>query len=174
MESSNVKNRSSGKRKISSQDKRSYLTWNLEMECVLADVLRDQRNLGNKDNVKSHFKLWRTWYGIVSDILSQSEFDWDSIKYMITVENEIAWNEYVKSHEEAKRFQFKVIPNWDGIVDLCAKDKATGLKAENALDVDDIMSKEANEEEVMHSVSIDLEGSSSATRQNIHLSKSGE
>jgi len=48
------------------------------------------------DNVKSHFKLWRTWYGIVSDILSQSEFDWDSTKYMITVENEIAWNEYVK------------------------------------------------------------------------------
>ena len=51
MESSNVKNRSSGKRKISSQDKRSYLTWNLEMECVLADVLRDQRNLGNKGDV---------------------------------------------------------------------------------------------------------------------------
>ena len=35
-------------------------------------------------------------YGIVSDILSQSGFDWDSTKYMITVENEIAWNEYVK------------------------------------------------------------------------------
>ena len=51
MESSNVKNRSSGKRKISSQDKRSYLTWNFEMECVLADVLRDQRNLGNKGDV---------------------------------------------------------------------------------------------------------------------------
>ncbi|KAH1053591.1 hypothetical protein GYH30_022722 [Glycine max] len=87
------------------------------MECVLADVLRDQRNLGNKgdgnwkavaystaaqilskrfgvhlmaDNVKNRFKLWRTWYGIVSDILSQSGFDWDSTKYMITVENEIA------------------------------------------------------------------------------------
>ena len=90
---------------------------------VLVDVLRDQRNLGNKgdgnwkavaystaaqilskrfgvhlmaDNVKNRFKLWRTWYGIVSDILSQSGFDWDSTKYMITVENEIAWNEYVK------------------------------------------------------------------------------
>jgi len=48
------------------------------------------------DSVKNHFKLWRTWYGIVSDILSQSGFDWDNTKYMITVENEIAWNEYVK------------------------------------------------------------------------------
>ena len=108
---------------MSSEDTRSYFTWNLEIERVLADVLRDQRNLGNKgdgnwkpkaystatqilskhfgvhfmaDNVKNRFKLWRTWYGIVSDILSQSVFDWDSTKYMITVENEIAWNEYVK------------------------------------------------------------------------------
>ncbi|KAL2974428.1 hypothetical protein AAZX31_14G104800 [Glycine max] len=68
----------------------------------------------------------------------------------------------------------KVIPNWDDIVDLCAKDKATGFRAKNALDADAIMSKEANEEEAIHSVSIDLEGSSSATRKNIHPSKSGE
>ncbi|KAG5001436.1 hypothetical protein JHK87_022508 [Glycine soja] len=92
------------------------------------------------DNVKNHFKLWRTWYGIVRDILSQSGFDWNSTKYMITIENEIAWNEYVK-------------------------DRATGLRAENALDADDIMSKETNEEEAIHSVSFDLEGSSSATRK---------
>eukprot|EP00256_Glycine_max_P067884 XP_025982479.1 uncharacterized protein LOC102663126 [Glycine max] len=126
------------------------------------------------DNVKNRFKLRRTWYGIVSDILSQSGFDWDNTKYMITIENEIAWNEYVKSHEKAKRFRFKVIPNWDDIVDLCAKDRAIGLGVENALDADDIMSKETNEEEAIHSVSFDLEGSSSATRKNIRPSKRGE
>ena len=81
---------------------------------------------------------------------------------------------FFKSHEEAKRFRFKVIPNWDDIVDLCAKDRAIGLGAENALDEDDIMRKEANEEETIHSVSIDLEGSSSATRKNIRPSKSEE
>ncbi|RZC20237.1 hypothetical protein D0Y65_006899 [Glycine soja] len=91
---------------MSSEDTRSYFAWNLEMERVLVNVLRDQRNLGNKD--------------------------------------------------------------------LCAKDRATGLGAENALDADDIMSKEANEEEAIHSVSIDLKGSSSATRKNIRPSKSGE
>ncbi|KAG5035424.1 hypothetical protein JHK87_010334 [Glycine soja] len=123
MESSNVKNKSSGKRKMSSEDTRSYFAWNLEMERVLADVLRDQSNLANKgdgnwkavaystvaqilskyfgvhlmaNNVKNHFKLRRTWYGIVSDILSQSGFDWDNTNYMITIENEIAWKEYVK------------------------------------------------------------------------------
>ncbi|KAH1247152.1 hypothetical protein GmHk_06G017104 [Glycine max] len=193
MESSNVKNKSSGKIKMSSEDTRSYFTWNLEIERVLADVLRDQRNLGNKgdgnwkpkaystatqilskhfgvhfmaDNVKNRFKLWRTWYGIVSDILSQSVFDWDSTKYMITVENEIAWNEYVKL--------LFMLDQMISIQNLCAKDRATGLRAVNALDADDIMSKEANEEEAIYSVSIDLEGSSSATRKNIHPSKNGE
>ena len=36
------------------------------------------------------------------------------------------------------------------------------------------MSKETNEEEAIHSVSFDLEGSSSATRKNIRPSKRGE
>ncbi|KAG5010738.1 hypothetical protein GLYMA_07G209700v4 [Glycine max] len=124
------------------------------------------------EGVHTEVNYARTWYEIVSDILSQSGFDWDNTKYMITVENEIAWNEY--SHEEVKRFRFKVIPNWDDIIDLCAKDRATGLGKENALDVDDIMSKEANEEEAIHNVNIDLEGSSSASRKNIRPSKSGE
>ena len=30
------------------QEKISYFTWNLEMERVLVDVLRDQRNMGYK------------------------------------------------------------------------------------------------------------------------------
>jgi hypothetical protein len=105
------------------EDARSYFTWNLEMERVLAEALRDQRSLGRQsdgawkavaykaaadvlssrfnvqligDNVKNRIKLWRGWYGIVSDILGQSGFDWDGTKCMITVEDENAWNEYVK------------------------------------------------------------------------------
>ena len=46
MESSNEK--MTDKRKVlgkNNEETRSYFTWNLEMERVLADVLRDQRNL---------------------------------------------------------------------------------------------------------------------------------
>lgn len=122
MEASKVKSKAKGKRKME-EDTRSYFAWNLEMERALADILRDQRSLGNQsdgawksvayntaaqvlstrfniqlmgENVKNRIKLWRGWYGIVSDILSQSGFDWDGTKYMITVENENAWKEYVK------------------------------------------------------------------------------
>ncbi|KAH1228085.1 hypothetical protein GmHk_10G028159 [Glycine max] len=161
------------------------------MECVLADVLRDQRNLGNKgdrgwkrsalnvaaavlstsfdvnvtlDNVKNHIKLWRSWYGIVSDILGQSGFDWDGTKHMITVENENAWNKYCTSHKSAKPFRFKVLQTWDDIVDLCAKDRVTGHGA--AMDADEAMSRETNEVEFMGlgATAIDLEEPSSNTK----------
>ncbi|RZC25492.1 hypothetical protein D0Y65_004261, partial [Glycine soja] len=164
------------------KETRSYFTWNLEMERVLADVLRDQRNLGNKgdggwkrsalnaaaamlstsfnvnvtsDNVKNRIKLWRSWYGIVSDILGQSGFDWDGTKHMITVENENAWNEYCT-----------VLQNWDDIVDLCAKDRATGHGAETAIDADEAMSRETNEVEFigLGATAIDLEEPSSNTK----------
>ncbi|KAG5035303.1 hypothetical protein JHK87_010213 [Glycine soja] len=152
------------------------------MERVLAGVLRDQRNLGNKgdggwkrpalntaaavlstsfnvnvtsDNVKNHIKLWRSWYGIVSDILGQSGFDWDGTKHMIT------------SHKSAKPFRFKVLQNWDDIVDLCAKDRATGHGAETAMDADEAMSRETNEVEFTGlgaTATIDLEEPSSNTK----------
>ncbi|XP_020237168.1 uncharacterized protein LOC109816531 [Cajanus cajan] len=182
-----------GKRKMterSNEETRSYFTWNLEMERALADVLRDQRSLGNKsdgawkrvaynaaavmlttnfkiqvtwENVKNRIKLWRSWYGVVSDILSQSGFDWDGTKHMITVDNENAWNEYVNAHKEAKQFRFKVIANWDDIVDLCAKDRATGHGAETAIDADEVMSREINERE------LGLEGAS----DSIYLDEPG-
>jgi len=47
------------------------------------------------ENVKNRIKLWRSWYGVVSDILGRSGFDWDGIKHMITVGDENVWNEYV-------------------------------------------------------------------------------
>ena len=50
-----------------------------------------------------------------------------------------------KSHKEARHFRFKAIPNWDDIVDLCAKDRATGHGAETTMDDDEVMSKEITE-----------------------------
>ncbi|KAG4379952.1 hypothetical protein AAZX31_16G075200 [Glycine max] len=194
MESSNEK--MTDKRKVlgkNNEETRSYFTWNLEMERVWADVLRDQRNLGNKgdggwkrsalnaaaamlstsfnvnvtsDNVKNRIKLWRLWYGVVSDILGQSGFDWDGTKHMITVENENAWNEYCTSHKSAKPFRYKVLQNRDDIVDLCAKDRDTGHGAETAMDANEAMSRETNELEFMGlgATTIDLEEPSSNTK----------
>ncbi|KAH1215650.1 putative nuclease HARBI1 [Glycine max] len=167
--------------------------FNLHHPSARNAIERDQRNLGNKgdggwkrsalnavatvlstsfnvnvtsDNIKNRIKLWRSWYGIVSDILGQSGFDWDGTKHMITVENENAWNEYCTSHKSAKPFRYKVLQNWDDIVDLCAKDRATGHGAETAMDADEAMSRETNEVEFMGlgATAIDLEEPSSNTK----------
>ncbi|RZB47037.1 hypothetical protein D0Y65_050897 [Glycine soja] len=167
--------------------------FNLRHAIARNAIERDQRNLGNKgdrgwkrsalnaaaavlstsfnvnvtsDNVKNRIKLWRSWYGIVSDILGQSGFDWDGTKYMITVENENAWNEYCTLHKSAKPFRFKVLQNWDDIVNLCAKDKGTDYGAKTAMDVDEAVSRETNEVEFMGlgATAIDLEEPSSNTK----------
>ncbi|KAL5130925.1 hypothetical protein HKD37_12G033907 [Glycine soja] len=147
------------------------------------EIPTDQRNLGNKgdggwkrsalnaaaavlstsfnvnvtsDNVKNRIKLWRSWYGIVSDILGHSGFDWDGTKHMITVENENAWNEYCTSRKSAKSFRFKVLQNWDDI----------SHRSWSVMDADEEMSRETNEVESMGlgATDIDLEESSSNTK----------
>ena len=104
-------------------EEKSYVCWSLDMEHALVDILREERNLGNKgdagwktvsynsassklssqlhiditvDNVKNRMKTWKKLYGIVSDILSQSGFSWDATKKMITVDDDNAWQEYIK------------------------------------------------------------------------------
>ncbi|XP_050105874.1 uncharacterized protein LOC126585467 [Malus sylvestris] len=58
---------------------------------------------------------------------------------MISVDEDHAWQDYVKSHSGAKSFRWKVIPNWDDIVDLCGKDRATGEGAETGVEAFEIM-----------------------------------
>ncbi|TKY53725.1 tas protein [Spatholobus suberectus] len=70
MKLSNVKMKSMGKRKMISKDKkedtRSYFSWNLEMECVLAEVLRDQRNLDNKGDRNGKVVAYNTATQVLS------------------------------------------------------------------------------------------------------------
>ncbi|CAN6575593.1 unnamed protein product [Malus baccata var. baccata] len=139
----------------------NYFRWNVDMERALADILREERRLGNKgdggwktaaynsaaailsaqfdihitaDNIRNRVKSWKKFYAIVSDILSQSGFNWDATKKMISVDEDPAWQEYVK-----------VIPNWDDIVDLCGKDRATGEGAEIGVEAVEIMTPPHNE-----------------------------
>ncbi|KAL6276951.1 hypothetical protein ACE6H2_020552 [Prunus campanulata] len=43
------------------------------------------------------------------------------------------------SHDDARGYRFKVIENWDDIVDLCGKYRATGEDAETGADETEVM-----------------------------------
>ncbi|XP_040368176.1 uncharacterized protein LOC112179429 isoform X1 [Rosa chinensis] len=155
---------------------RAYLSWNKEMDDVLAKVLYDQMNAGHKTdgdwkpqayqavvdklnatwqlgltklNVKNRLKAWKRHYAIITDIRSQSGLVWDEEKKMvpITAENLEIWNAYVESHPNAKGYQNKSIKNWDDIAILCGRDRATGEGAEDVGDAEETMEFEAEENE---------------------------
>ncbi|KAI5334042.1 hypothetical protein L3X38_024175 [Prunus dulcis] len=68
-----------------------------------ANILAAQFNLQmSADNIRNRVKSWKKFYGVVSDILSQSGFSWDSTKKMISVDEDHVWEEYVKSHDDAR------------------------------------------------------------------------
>ncbi|KAI5327595.1 hypothetical protein L3X38_026991 [Prunus dulcis] len=109
-----------------------------------ATILSAQYNIEvSADNIKNRVKTWKRFYAVVSDILSQSGFSWDATKKMITIDEENVWNEYVKSHEDARTFRYKVIANWDDIVDLCGKDRATGEGAETCSEAAEVMTPDS-------------------------------
>ncbi|KAL5075176.1 hypothetical protein RYX36_014160, partial [Vicia faba] len=74
-------------------------------------------------------------------------------------------------YEEAKRFQFKVMPNWNDIVDICTRDSANGVQVERAFDADDVMRKETIVDEEGSIVHINLEESNSATKKKVHYTR---
>ncbi|KAI5324928.1 hypothetical protein L3X38_034001 [Prunus dulcis] len=71
---------------------------------------------------------------------------------MISVDEDHVWEEYMKSHDDARGFQFKVIGKWDDIVDLCGKDRATEEDDETGVDATEVMTPT---NEVDH---VDLDG----------------
>ncbi|KAK9291825.1 hypothetical protein L1049_019775 [Liquidambar formosana] len=168
--------------------------WTLEIDCELANQLRDERSMGNKgdggwkpcaynscssvlstqfskaitpDNARHRVKLWKKYYGIVSDILAQSGFNWDASKQMITVDEEPAWKDYIKSHKDAKQFRWKVIPNWDDIVDLYAKDRATGEGAKTGLvEIEILGIEDVNDSESVSGEDVDKDFATGSNSNN--------
>ncbi|TKY54739.1 hypothetical protein E2542_SST19151 [Spatholobus suberectus] len=148
-----------------------YVVDSQEMETSVVDTSIASRKCRRDE--KDEEELEQAIFIVVSVVaMLLGVMAWYHDKYFV---KELAQNWELERHSFLNRLykgaekdcieQLKVIPNWDDIVDLCAKDKAIGIGAENALDANDIMNKEENKEEGVHSASIDLEESSSATKK---------
>ncbi|KAG8373602.1 hypothetical protein BUALT_Bualt11G0041400 [Buddleja alternifolia] len=107
------------------------------MDNHLAKVLTDQMVQGNKCDGD-------TW----KPQALQSGFTWDEERKMIVVTSDewSAWTTYFESHPDAKGLHNKTIDNWDDIVLLCGKDRATGQGAENFEDGAAAMGEEEENE----------------------------
>lgn len=103
-------------------DRGKYVSWTDEMDRCLTQLLVEQVILGNKldknfkpvaytaaltvlndkfgldltkENIRNRLKTWKKQYGLVTELLSHSGFEWDE-RYKMVVANDSDWNEYIK------------------------------------------------------------------------------
>ncbi|CAN1754613.1 Putative disease resistance protein RGA1 [Linum perenne] len=163
------------KEQVIPSQSRSYIQWNDAMDDVLTQVLLDQANQGNKadgdwkvqayqavvdqvritlgnilnkDNVKNRLRQWKKQYAVIIDIQNRSGVNlWDEEKkkVVVTTENASDWQNYLKVNPSARSYANKEVKNWDNIVLLCGKDRATGSHVENVQDVVGAMAREEDD-----------------------------
>ncbi|PIA65452.1 hypothetical protein AQUCO_00100742v1 [Aquilegia coerulea] len=120
--------------------KGTYMVWTVEMDRVLTETFLNQVQKGNKSeqgwkstvwtaaidaikekceklvikvNVQTRLKTWTKNYNI------------DDNRKMIDVENNI-WENYLKSHPEAKGYRYKALTNYDDLVIIVGNVHAKG------------------------------------------------
>ncbi|GFP96289.1 hypothetical protein PHJA_001773000, partial [Phtheirospermum japonicum] len=100
--------------------------------------------------LKNRLKYWKKCFNVISDVQTkQSGFSWDEERKTIVVTSDewSSWAAYVESHPDEKGMQNKIIEQWDSIVLLCGKDRATGQGAETFEEGAELMG-EGDENEV--------------------------
>ncbi|XP_050278990.1 uncharacterized protein LOC126720527 isoform X2 [Quercus robur] len=153
----------SEKRTIDDVVKKDREYWTAVMDDALIDALLHQHHLGNrngsvftthaydnivkelrekfekpidKQKVKNRIKTikynWSDCYDVFKNGLSG--FAWSPITKMWSAEPEV-WESLIQAKPKAKELKNKPIPNYDKLVELYGKDRATGEQSETALEM---------------------------------------
>ncbi|KAF9607102.1 hypothetical protein IFM89_032218 [Coptis chinensis] len=100
-----MENNQSPEQPKSTKAKGNYVVWTIEMDRVLTETFLDQVQKGNK---------------------SEQGFGWDDNRKMIVVRDDV-WENYVKSHPDAKGFRYKPLTNYDELAIIVGKNNAKGV-----------------------------------------------
>ncbi|KAJ9558536.1 hypothetical protein OSB04_013150 [Centaurea solstitialis] len=104
----------------------------------LLDVSLPNSGLKAEPHIKSRMKTWKTHFTIVYDMVHTTGFGWNEEKSCVVAEDSV-WDEYVKSHKGAAKFRGKPFPFYDKLCTIFGKDRATGSKAIDLGEEDDVM-----------------------------------
>ncbi|KAJ9552182.1 hypothetical protein OSB04_016227, partial [Centaurea solstitialis] len=104
----------------------------------LLDVSLPNSGLKAEPHIKSRMKTWKLHFSIVYDMVHTSGFGWDEERNCVVAEDSV-WDEYVKSHKGAASFRGKPFPFYDKLCIIFGKDRATGSKAIDLGDEDDVI-----------------------------------
>ncbi|KAF9613836.1 hypothetical protein IFM89_012368 [Coptis chinensis] len=157
-----MENNQSPEQPKSTKAKGNYVVWTIEMDRVLTETFLDQVQKGNKseqgwsprcliriidaikekcgkavtkDNVQARLKTWTKNFNIMTELRDQSGFGWDDNRKMIVVRDDV-WENYVKSHPDAKGFRYKPLTNYDELAIIVGKNNAKGVGANTGGELD--------------------------------------
>ncbi|KAI4347991.1 hypothetical protein L6164_008757 [Bauhinia variegata] len=129
-------------------DNRQFKTYTLKMAEAKMDEKFPGCGIKVKLHIESAMKRLRTIYAIVYDMLNQSGFGWNDETKMIIVDSDDVWNEYIKSHPNAKDYRNAQILLLDKLALAFGKDRATGKGVVALADVVEQLEEENNNDEV--------------------------
>ncbi|XP_043721464.1 uncharacterized protein At2g29880-like [Telopea speciosissima] len=66
----------------------------------------------NKEHIRNRLKTWKKQYGVLKELLAQSEFQWDERQKMV-VANDSVWNEYIKANPDSKASRPSFLENYN-------------------------------------------------------------
>ncbi|KAL0454535.1 UNVERIFIED_CONTAM: hypothetical protein Slati_0792700 [Sesamum latifolium] len=76
-------------------------------------------------HINSKLHVWKKYYKSLENMMSRSGFAWDEARSMVTVDDNSAWEEYVKINPSAKTMRYKAWPFFPAWRKIFGKKQAT-------------------------------------------------
>ncbi|KAL0396293.1 UNVERIFIED_CONTAM: hypothetical protein Scaly_0077700 [Sesamum calycinum] len=83
-------------------------------------------NIKAEPHITSKLHVWKKQYSTLVTMMSKSGLGWDDSRCMVTVEDNKAWEEYVKIDPTAKGMRYKSWPFFPAWSEIFGKDRAQG------------------------------------------------
>ncbi|XP_074272611.1 uncharacterized protein LOC141596379 [Silene latifolia] len=161
-----MNNRGKGTAAPMQTKKRSYISWTMQMDKIMIDILHNQMKEGNKadgerkprayqavadeirtqlgisitvEHVRNRIKSWKKHYAVISYIRAFTNFKWDEdMKMIVVTTDDLAqWTKFIVDHPNAAGYRNKPIEHWDDICTFCGPDQSVDDQAVNNQLVDD-------------------------------------
>ncbi|XP_077225315.1 uncharacterized protein At2g29880-like [Tasmannia lanceolata] len=99
--------------------------------------------------IESRLKTLKKQYNAISDMLKTSGFEWnDNLKCAVCEKDDI-WNDWLKSHPDAKGLRNKSFPHYEELTHVFGKDRANGEGSQAPEDTIEAMdNRDENNEDV--------------------------
>ncbi|KAL0461272.1 UNVERIFIED_CONTAM: hypothetical protein Slati_0014800 [Sesamum latifolium] len=96
-------------------------------------------NIKAEPHITSKLHVWKKQYSTFTSMMLKSGLGWDESRHMVTVEDDTAWDDYVKRDPTAKGMRHKSWPFFNAWKEIFEKDRANGDKgADPFKDANDI------------------------------------